>query len=185
MLTIIVPGGDGEFWNEETEEFEYHPISDPVELHLEHSLLSVSDWESKWKKSFFTKDEKTLEETIDYIRCMTLGPKVADDVYARLSQKNIDDVIRYIEDPMTATTFGKSRGKGNNRERVTTELVYYWMLTLHIPFECERLHINRLITLINVCSEKNAPQKKRSMREIMRENAARNAARRKKYNSKG
>lgn len=185
MLTIVVPGDIGEFWNEETEEFEHYPISDSVELHLEHSLLSVAAWESKWKKSFFTKDEKSFEETIDYIRCMTLDENVTDEVYRRLNQKNIDDVVQYIEDPMTATTFSKSYGKSSNRERVTNELIYYWMLSLNIPFECERWHINRLITLINVCSAKNAPQKKRSMKDIMRENAARNAARRKKYNSKG
>lgn len=185
MLTIIVPGGDGEFWNEETEEFEYHPISDPVELHLEHSLLSVSAWESKWKKSFFTKDEKTAEETIDYIRYMTLDEKIDPDVYMRLSRENVDEVVNYIEDPMTATTFAKQTKRSGNKERVTAELIYYWMLTLNIPFECERWHINRLITLIEICNIKNTPQKKRSMKDIMRENTARNAARRKKYNSKG
>lgn len=158
----------------------------PVEktLQLEHSLVSLSKWESKWHKPFLSKEEKTNEETIDYIRCMTLTQNVDPDVYNHLSQQNVDDVTNYITDSMTATTINDISQKKSN-EIITSELMYYWMIAYNIPFECQKWHLNRLITLIKVCGVKNEPPKKMSKGEIMRRNAKLNAERRAKLNSKG
>lgn len=182
MLTITVPKTD--LWDEANECF--IPVKEQ-ELQLEHSLISLSKWESKWHKSFLHTNEKTYEETVDYIRCMTLTHNVNPDVYRCLTKKNIDEIHEYIEDSMTATVFLEDRlgGGKNKREVVTSELIYYWMIANNIPFECQEWHLNRLITLIRVCSVKNTPPKKRSKSEIMNRNAALNAARREQMKSKG
>lgn len=180
MLKIVVPAG--EMYDEKKEEF--ISIKEQA-LQLEHSLVSLSKWESKWHKPFLDKKEKTFEETIDYIRCMTLTQNVDPKVYNFLTRENVEEINKYIEDPMTATTFSDNSGGKNNREIVTSELVYYWMIALNIPFECQKWHLNRLITLVRVCNVKNQPPKKMSKREIMNRNAALNAARRKQLNSKG
>ena len=184
MLQITIPGD--EFWDEEKQEF-VQGTKDQI-LQLEHSLVSLSKWEAKWHKSFFLQEEKTTEETIDYIKCMTLTKNVNPDVYDRLTKENLQTIDEYIQDPMTGTTFPKqnqnTKGKING-EIITTELVYYWMIAMQIPFECRKWHFNRLLTLIRVCEVKNQPQKKMSKRDIMNQNAALNAARRKKLNTKG
>lgn len=180
MLTIVIP---------ETEEFD--PITSTFTVHkrevlnLEHSLVSLSKWESKWKKPFLTDKEKTPEETIDYIRCMTVNNNVDPSVYGRLSMNAVQQINDYISDPMTATTFSEDNNKKKNREVVTAELIYYWMVALQIPFECQKWHLNRLITLIRVCNIKNEPPKKMSKADIYRQNAALNAARRRMHGSKG
>ena len=181
MLQIIVPITP-EGWDEKTEKF-IEPKTKV--LQLEHSLVSLSKWESKWCKPFLSKDNMTNEETIDYIKCMTLTQNVDPTVYEHLTQQNIDDVVKYINAPMTATTFSKDENRKINNEIVTAELIYYWMIASQIPFECQKWHINRLITLIRVCSIKNQPPKKRSKRDIMQSNAALNAARRAKMHSRG
>lgn len=180
MLEIIVP--ETELWDEARQEF----ISiDRTTLKLEHSLVSLSKWESKWQKPFLVKDPKTNEEMFDYIRCMCLN-KVADPkIFNALTPDNINTINKYINNPMTATTVNKDKKNGINREIVTSELIYYWMIALNIPFECQKWHLNRLLTLIEVCNVKNAPPKKYSKRELMSRNAALNKARRQKYNSKG
>ena len=181
MLTITVPISP-EGWDEEKQEF-VEPKSQT--LQLEHSLVSLSKWESKWQKPFYSKKDMSNEEILDYIKCMTLTKNVDPDVYNHLTQENIKTILDYIVNPMTATTFGKETNSGNNREVITSELIYYWMIASNIPFECQKWHLNRLITLIRVCSIKNAPPKKRSKRDIMSRNAALNAARRKQFNSNG
>lgn len=181
MLTIKVPISP-EGWDDVKQEF----IEPKTQiLQLEHSLVSLSKWESKWKVPFYSKKEMTAEETLDYIKCMTLTKNVEPDVYDHLTRENIDEIMKYIGDPMTATTFSNEDNKANNREIITSELIYYWMIASNIPFECQKWHLNRLITLIRVCGIKNTPPKKRSRREIMSRNAALNAARRKQYNTKG
>lgn len=181
MLHITIPL-TSEGWDEEKEEFVKPKVQT---LCLEHSLVSLSKWESKWCKAFFSKRDKTAEETIDYIRCMTLTQNVNPDVYTKLTKQNIDDIYKYINAPMTATVLpDEKKGKINN-ETVTSELIYYWMIALNIPVEFQKWHLNRLLTLIRVCNVKNAPPKKRSQREIMSRNAALNAARRKQFNTKG
>lgn len=181
MLRITIPAGE-EQWDEINQMFIY-----PKEqtLQLEHSLVSLSKWESKWCKPFLTKQEKTLEETLDYVQCMTLTQNVNPEVYNYLTTSYIDQINRYIDAPMTATHFTEEKAVKASREQVTAEIIYYWMIALNIPFECQKWHLNRLLTLIKVCNIKNSPPKKRSRREIMKRNAALNAARRKQLNSKG
>lgn len=180
MLKITIP--DTEFWDEGKQEF----INVKGQtLQLEHSLVSLSKWESKWCKPFLSKDSKTLEETIDYIKCMTITQNVDPNIYLGLTNENITEINNYIEAPMTATTFYDERKGAKNRETITSELIYYWMISLQIPVEFQKWHLNRLLTLIKVCNIKNAPPKKMSQREIMSRNTALNAARRKAMNSKG
>ena len=180
MLQITVPAVEG--WDESKQEFVN--LKEQT-LRLEHSLVSLSKWESKWCKSFFSKKEKTYEETLDYIKCMTLTQNVDPEVYTRLSRENIIEINKYIEAPMTATYFSEDKSSGGGREQVTSELIYYWMIALNIPVEFEKWHLNRLLTLIKICNIKNQPPKKRSRAEIMSRNAALNASRRKRFNTKG
>ena len=179
MLYIKVP--PAELWDEANEVF----ISVKEQtLQLEHSLVSLSKWESKWCVPFFSKKEKTYEQTIDYIRCMTLTQNVKPEVYMCLTESNIDEINTYIEAPMTATTFYEE-GNKTNRETITAELIYYWMIAMNIPFECQKWHINRLLTLIRVCSIKNQPPKKMSKGEALRRQAELNARRKQQLHTKG
>lgn len=182
MLQITVPAA--EYFDEETQTF----MSTPEQvLKLEHSLISISKWESKFKKPFITKEGKNLEETLDYVRCMTLNPNVNPLVYRSLTEENIDEITDYIDDSMTATWFSSDKMPNNpiNRDVITSEIIYYWMISYNIPHEYEKWHLNRLITLIRVCNEKNKPQKKMSTNEIMQRNRELNEARRKQMKTKG
>lgn len=181
MLRITVPVSP-EGWDEKKQEFVEPKTQD---LQLEHSLISLSKWESKWCKPFLTKEDKTYEETLDYIKFMTLTQNVNPSVYDCLTLENVQAINEYIMAPMTATTFFDNGHGSRNKEIITSELIYYWMITLNIPFECQKWHLNRLITLIKVCNVKNAPPKKMSKREIISRNAQLNAARRKQLNTKG
>ena len=181
MLRIKVPISPEE-WDEQKEEF---VSAEEQTLVLEHSLVSLSKWESKWCKPFLSTDNKTEEEIMDYIKFMTLTQNVSDDVYSHFTRENFDQINEYINAPMTATTFFEDKTGKKNRETITSELIYYWMVALQIPFECQKWHLNRLITLIRVCNVKNAPPKKMSKRDIMSRNASLNAARRKQLNTKG
>ena len=178
MLLLTIP--PIEMFNEKTSEFVY---SKETKISLEHSLVSLSKWESRWNKPFLSKDNKTLEETIDYIRCMTITQNVDPEVYFRLTDENINTINKYIESPMTATTF--SDNGHSSREIITSELIYYWMISLNIPMECQKWHLNRLLTLIRICNVKNQPPKKISKNTRMSKQAALNAARRKQFNTKG
>lgn len=179
--TITIPRT--ELWDKEKEEFVYKKEQVIV---LEHSLVSLSKWESKWHKPFLSSDTKTTEEILDYIKCMTITQNVDPEVYLRLTQQNVKEINEYIEDPATATWFGKREKKpGINNKVVTSELIYYWMIALQIPWEAQKWHLNRLITLIKVCNEENRPKKNMNMNDVYRRNSALNAARRSKYHSKG
>lgn len=180
MLQITIPAR--EMWDERNNEFVY---TNEQTLQLEHSLISLSKWESKWNKPFLSKESKTYEETLDYVKCMTLTQKVSPEVYANLTSENMQEIQEYIAAPMTATTFSEEKGTRGGREIVTSELIYYWMIALGIPLECEKWHLNRLLTLVRVCNIKNAPPKKMGKNSIMSRNASLNAARRKRLNSKG
>lgn len=180
MLTITIPAAD-DLWDESKQEF----VSGKQQtLQLEHSLVSLSKWESKYHKAFLSKNEKTTEEVIDYIRFMTITPNVDPNVYYRLTSENVTQINEYIEDPMTATVINDQNSRVS-REIVTAELIYYWMIALNIPFECQKWHLNRLLSLIKVCEIKSAPPKKMNKRELMNRNAALNAARRRQLNTKG
>lgn len=180
MLELTVP--DTEYYDEAKDEFVSKPGGFLV---LEHSLLSISKWESKMKKPFLDTISKnmTLQEFIEYIRCMTVN-KPKPEVYDSITSDILERIRSYIDDPMTATWFS-DRNKRPSREIVTSEVVYYWMTALQIPFECEKWHFNRLMTLITVCNLKNQPPKKMSKRDIMSRNASLNAARRKASGSRG
>lgn len=180
MLQITIP--QAELFNNYLGQFVY---TEPVVLQLEHSLLSLSKWESKWKKPFLTKTEKTKEEMFDYIRCMTLTQNVKPESYKYITQDNINSVNEYINDTMTATTFAKDEDKVTNREIVTSEIIYYWMIALQVPVEFQKWHLNKLLTLINVCNIKNQPAKKMSKKEIQRRNRALNESRRAALNTNG
>lgn len=171
-----------EGWDEQKEEF----VEGKTQvLQLEHSLISLSKWESKWCKPFLSSTDKTDEEILDYIKLMTLTQNVDPEVYAHLSVENFKEIDEYINAPMTATTFTEDKSGKRNREIVTAELIYYWMIALQIPFECQKWHLNRLLTLVRVCNVKNTPPKKYSKRETASSYAALNAARRKQMNTKG
>lgn len=179
MLTITVPGF--ELFNSETDEFIVFP---DTTLKLEHSLVSVSKWESKWHKRFLDATvEKTNEELIDYIKCMTLTQNVNPEIYNHLSPAVVSQINDYIEDPMTATTFS-GRQTGPAQRALSAEVIYYWMIALGIPFECQKWHLNKLMTLIRVCNEKSNP-KKMSKSDIYRQNSELNAIRRAAMKSKG
>lgn len=184
MLKIKIP--EQEVYDDEKNEF--FTIREQS-LTLEHSLVSIAKWESKWVKPFIDdKHDKTYEEMVDYIRCMTLTQGVDPAVYNYIPIDEYNRITAYIEAPMTATKISRnneSRAGIGRHEIITAEIIYYWMITLGIPFECQKWHINRLITLIQVCNIKNAPSKKMSKKGVYSQNAALNAARRKAMHSKG
>lgn len=180
MLTIVV-GGE-QMFDEINKEF---VREGGVELQLEHSLVSLSKWESKFEKPFLGKDDKSGEEIIAYIKAMTLTPDVPDKVYERLSRENIEAINNYLDKKMTATWFNDAPGAPKSAEVITSELIYYWMTVFKIPFECQYWHLNRLFTLIRICNIKSAKPKKMSRRDIAARNAELNAQRRRQLGTKG
>ena len=189
MLEITVPAKIDEKWDEAKGEFVYSQIGKPQTLQLEHSLISLSKWESLWEKRYFPVENRTLEEIISYIQCMTITKNVPQEVYDRLIHNKdlINKITKYINAPMTATTFGKnpqSADSGRNRG-ISSELIYCWMIRNGIPVEFERWHLNRLLTLIRVCNIENGNGKKMSVAEVMRQYKSINEANRARYNSKG
>ena len=180
MLTIIVLGV--EMFDEKSQEF---VTKNDVTLELEHSLVSLSKWESKHEKPFLGKSEKTNEEILDYIRCMVLTSDVSEELLSKLSEKNYLEINEYIEAKMTATWFNDPPGAPQSRDVITAELIYYWMVVFQIPFECENWHLNRLFTLIRVCNVKQAKPKKMSRSEIAARNRELNAQRRSQLGTKG
>ena len=180
MLRITIPAT--ELWDESKEEF--INIKEQT-LQLEHSLVSLSKWESKWCKPFISKDIKTEEETLDYIKCMTITQNVDPNIYNFIPNDIREKIREYIDAPMTATWFSEDKNGKSSSEQITSELVYYWMIVQNIPFECEKWHLNRLLTLIKVCNIKSKPPKKIGKKALMSRNSALNAARRKQLNTRG
>ena len=181
MLQIVIPAI--ELWDESKEEFVTYQKEQT--LQLEHSLVSLSKWEEVWCKPFLETEELTYEETLDYIKFMTLTKNVDPSVYERLTRGQMKQITDYIKAPRTATTFTTQSNSGGKKERITSELVYYWMFSLQIPIECQKWHLNRLLTLIRIFNVKNGPQKKMSKRDVAAQYAKLNAERRAKLNSKG
>jgi hypothetical protein len=180
MLTIIVPGQ--ELFNEQTQEFS---TTDDVVLELEHSLVSMSKWESKFQKPFLSTDDKSQEQVLGYIEAMILNRSYPKDVLTRFTQSNWDEVNAYMESSQSATTFGNMPEHKGRGETVTSELIYYWLVAFNIPFECELWHLNRLFSLIRICNLKNGKQRKMSKSEIVERNRALNAQRKLQHGTSG
>ena len=180
MLNLTIEGD--EFYDEEANEFS--TVGD-VELQLEHSLVSLSKWESRTKKAFLSKESKSTDEIRSYVEAMIITPNYPPDIVSRLSEKNMRDINAYIESSESATTFGampETKGRG---ETITSELIYYWMVAFSIPFECDRWHLNRLFALIRICNLKNSKPKKMSRQELAARNRALNEKRRAELNTSG
>lgn len=190
MLQIRIPDRPPrEYFDQVKGEFVVEKGRKGALVQLEHSLISISKWESKWKKSFLNSQQKTIEETIDYVRCMTLGAPPSDEVYNNLTPKELEKIYDYINDPMTATKINDRRvGKGPSRKIITSELIYSWMIDCEIPGCYEKWHLNRLLTLIQVrrieMSGKDGHQTMRR-KDMLAQNKALNAARRAKMGSRG
>lgn len=177
-LTITIPGIES--FDDEKEEF---LRSEETALVLEHSLVSLSKWETIFHKPFLGKGEKTSEETLAYIHCMCLDETVPGEVLLRLTKQNVTDINAYIEDQMTATTFREMPG-APSREIITNELIRYWMISFNIPLEYENRHLNQLFTLIKVMNIKNQPAKG-GPKMSAADRAALNKQRQKQYNTTG
>jgi hypothetical protein len=180
VLTIVVPGI--ELYDEVREEF---TNAESFTLELEHSLVSLSKWESLFEKPFLGKEEKTTEEVFAYVKAMILTPDVPENVLVRLSDENVKAINKYIDAKMSATWFTETPNAPRSREVITSELIYYWMISLNIPLECQYWHLNRLFTLIRVFNIKNSKPKKMSRSEMAARNRELNAQRRMQYGTKG
>lgn len=190
MPKKIVVENANKVWDEEKEQFIYLKNTT---FTIEHSLISISKWESKWHKPYMSRKDKTYEENIDYIKCMTLEKEIDENIYKHLSKKNMEDIQSYIDDPMSASKILSNKAKNaskSNNQSMTSEYIYYSMIALEIPVEFEKWHINRLLTLIEICSEKNKEaygdtKNKMSKSQLAARNSKLNAARKAKFNSKG
>lgn len=181
MLQLEIP--EREYFDEES--FTFTKYKKEI-IQLEHSLVSLSKWESIWHKPFLSQEPKTQEELTDYIRCMTITQNVKPEIYINLPKTIFDAVQKYIDDSMTATWFTEPPNSSRNKEVITAEIIYYWMVAQTIPFDpCQKWHLNRLFTLIRVCSIKNQPPKKMNKKEAMSKRSALNQARRAKGQSRG
>lgn len=183
---ITIGSPEDGIYNPATSEFIYVK---PQTIVIEHSLVSLSKWESFWKIPFLSSETKTSKQIIDYIKCMTITQNVDPSLYLFLDNKTIEEIVDYIHDPMTATTFHDRSTNGASKryshEIVTSELIYYWMLSYGIPMECQKWHLERLMTLIRVFDIKNSPKKNMKKSDIYRNNAAINAANRKRFHTRG
>ena len=183
MLQLTI--GVSELFDETTSQFIQ---TEGTTIELEHSLVSLSKWESKFEKPFLVKDKKEANEILEYIKMMTLTPNVNPEIYDQLTSSQYQQIDDYINAKMTATWFNEDKGpgrKGPARETITSELVYYWMVALTIPFECQNWHLNRLITLIRVCNIKNQPPKKMRRGDIASRNRELNAMRKAQMGTNG
>ena len=181
MYKITIP--PGELYNSATNEF---ITTKGQTITIEHSLVSLSKWESKYHKSWLSKFPETYQEFLDYVICMTLTQNVDPNVYNFLTKENVQDIMNYIKEPMTATTIRERPGKGSSHQIITAELIYYWMIFYGIPVEFQKWHLNRLMMLIRVCGEMEDPKKKKmGPMDLAMRNSSLNNARRAALHTKG
>jgi hypothetical protein len=180
MLRLIIAGEES--FNEEDQTFS---TIDDVIIDLEHSLLSLSKWESIYQKPFLSPEPKTAEEIFSYIQAMVITPNVDLDVLYRCTEEDVAKIQQYIDSKQSATTFGIMPERRTQEEIITSELIYYWMVAFNIPFECETWHLNRLFSLIRICNIKNSPPQKISKIELARRNRELNAQRRSQLGTTG
>lgn len=183
MLILEIP--DSDYWDSKHKKFVTQP---GAILHLEHSLVSLSKWESIHQKAFLGKEAKTINETLDYVKCMTLDPDIPPEVYQGLTNDSIKKVNEYVANPYSATkfpNFGSTNVGSNIHDVMTSEVIYYLMFAYNIPKECETWHLNRLLTLLRVFDIKSNPQKKMPRRELAERNTRLNEERRKQLHTKG
>lgn len=179
MLKLKIVSAEG--FDEETQKF---IDTDAFDLELEHSLVSLSKWESFFCKPFLNTKDKTPDEILWYVKAMCLTQEVPEEVFSNLTEGHYKQINEYINAKMTATWFSDKVSKPS-REIITAEVIYYWMLSLNIPFSCENWHLNRLLTLVKVCNAKNAPKTKVSKSELAARNAALNAERKAQLKTRG
>lgn len=180
MLTITV--GATDVFDETSDSFGQQG---GVELQLEHSLVSLSKWESMHEKPFLGKEDKTTEEVLSYVKCMLQGEKPPEEILHQLSEENLKQINAYIDKKMSATWFSERTRSPAVSEVITAELIYYWMVAYNIPWEAQHWHLNRLFTLIRVCGLKQEKPKKMSPGEVARRNRELNAQRKAQMQSKG
>jgi hypothetical protein len=180
MLTIIVSGTES--FDETTGKF---VVVGGTALELEHSLVSLSKWESIHEKAFLGKTAKTSEEVVSYIECMVMTSEIPPEVFQELSEANFTAINDYLNANMTATYFQDNPITPNSREVITSELIYYWMTVFNIPFECEHWHLNRLFTLIRICNIKQEKPKKQNRAQIAARNRELNEQRKKQHGTTG
>lgn len=180
MLKLVIEGT--EYYNEEAETFE--TVGDVV-LMLEHSLVSLSKWESKYKRPFLSKDDKTPEEVLYYVEAMILNENYPEGILEHFTQKTIDKINSYIESSESATTFGRMPEQRSRGEVITSELIYYWMVAFNIPFECQYWHLNRLFALVRICNIKTGKQKKMSRADLAARNRSLNEQRKAQLGTRG
>ncbi len=187
MLPITISEKpEQEYYDESRGQFIYRKGHKAFTLQLEHSLISLSKWESKWKKPFLSvKEPLTQEEMLDYIRCMTINGNVEPEAYYYISKNELQQIQEYINDPHTATTITDRRNRPARNEIVTSEQIYFWMIQYNIPHDYEKWHLNRLLTLIKICNIKSGPEQKMSRQSIYAQNRALNEARKQRLHSRG
>jgi hypothetical protein len=180
MLTITVLGE--EHWDQENEKFVY---PDSFKLELEHSLVSLSKWESKWEVPFLGEKPKTTEMVLDYIECMILTPDPPADWISKLSKENIEEITAYFDSKQSATWFNDHHPEPKTGETITSELVYYWLDICDIDWQAQYWHLNRLLTLVKIHTVKQAKPKPMSRSEMLRRRRALNKQRLKEMEEGG
>lgn len=180
MLELVV--GGNEMYDNSSQEF---ITEGGFRLQLEHSLLSLSKWESITERAFLGKEAKTPDEVFLYVKCMVIDPQTPPEIFQQLGNEHYKVINEYIEKKMTATWFADAPGAPETRDIITSELIYYWMTVLNIPFSCEGWNLNRLFTLIRVCNIKSSKPKKMSRTEIAQRNRELNARRKAELGTAG
>lgn len=181
MLSLIVSGE--EIYDEELNEFRSTP---GYNLELEHSLVSLSKWESKYNKPFLSEEQKTPIEMYDYIKFMAIHPGVPEHVFLSLNDSDLARIVEYMNEKQTATWFNEPPNQSPMRTAITSELIYYWISALGLDASVvENWHLNRLFTVLKVASIEGQPKKKKSRTEVLAEIRRKNAERRAKYEKEG